>query len=143
MVQGLFLTVKHFMDPRVLNNQGFAALIGVLVFGTIAVTIASSVVFTSIRSSRSFLALQQSYEAKAIARACADSALSALHEDTGYSGSGTLSLGAGSCEYVVTDTGASSRDILATATVDYVVKRLRVEIDQLSPNINVTSWREE
>lgn len=131
------------MDPRLGNNQGFAALVGVLVFGAIAVSIASTLALSGVRAARSFLALRQGYEAKAAARTCAETALAALQQDTGYTGSGSITVGDASCTYVVTATGGSTRDVSATATVGTVVRSMRVTLDQVTPALHVSSWRDE
>jgi hypothetical protein len=130
------------MGLQVLDNRGFAALTGVLIFGGFCITIATSMVFSATRSMQSSLALRQSYEAKAIAEACAEVALQAVHDDTSYTGSGGISLGMGSCTYVVSDSGGDMRAVSVTATVDRVVRALTVETDQLSPAIQISSWSE-
>lgn len=130
------------MDPRVSNNRGFAALIGVLVLGAVSATVASALVFSSTRSLQASLALRQSYEAKGIARACADTALRQIHDNLAYTGSGSVTLGAGSCAYTVTNSGGSVRTIGVTATVSSVTKKLLISTSALSPRIVISSWRE-
>ncbi len=124
------------------DNQGFAALIGVLVFGVVAVTSASALVFASMRSTQASLATRQYYEAKAVASACAEVALRSLHDNTSYTGSGSITLGTGSCTYTVTSGGGANRTVSVAATVARITKNILIEIDQVSPTIHLSSWRE-
>ena len=130
------------MVLRVLDNRGFAALVGVLIFGGFAVTITSALVFSGTRSMQSSLVLRQSYETKAIARACADTALRAIHDNTSYTGSGSVTLGTGSCTYTVTSGGGAVRTVNVSATVGRITKALTIITDQVLPTIHVASWRE-
>ncbi len=142
------------MDPQAFNDLpqplllkeggqgGFAALLGVLVLGAVAATMASALAFAGTRSLQASLALRQSYEAKGIARACADVALRQIHDNLAYAGSGGVTLGAGSCTYTVVNSGGSVRTISVTATVSNVTKKLLVATSALSPTIVISSWRE-
>ncbi|MEI6510804.1 MAG: hypothetical protein WCO25_02060 [Candidatus Uhrbacteria bacterium] len=130
------------MDPQACNDRGFAALIGVLVLGAVAATTASALVFASTNSLQASLGLRQYYEAKGIARACADVALRQIHDNVLYTGSGSVTLGAGSCTYGVANSGGSVRTISVTATVANVTKKLLISTSALSPKIVISSWRE-
>lgn len=130
------------MVRLVYDNHGFVALLGVLVAGSIALTIASTVLFFGTDFSRSTLLLQQSYQAKALARACADSGLLQLQKNVLYTGTGSLTLGAGTCSYVVANLGGSNRRVQASGTVGNVTKKIEVLINSISPKLNVSSWQE-
>lgn len=130
------------MVPRVSNRNGFAALIGVLVLGVVSATAASALVFAGTRSLQASLALRQHYEAKGIARACADVALQRIRDDLAYAGSGSVTLGTGSCEYSVANFGGSVRTVRVTATVANVTKKLLISTGALNPKIVISSWRE-
>lgn len=124
------------------DNRGFAALVGVLMFGGFAITVVSAMVFSGMRSMQSSLAMRQSYEAKAVLHACAETALQSIHDNTGYTGSGSVTLGSGSCTYTVTSSGGSVRTVSVSATVGRIVKALTVTTDQLSPMLHISSWNE-
>ncbi len=124
------------------DNRGFAALIGVLIFGGFCITIATSMVLSATRSMQTSLAMRQSYEAKAVAEACADIALQAIHDDTGYTGTGGTTLGMGTCTYTVTDNGGSTRTVDVSASVGRIVKTFVITTDQVSPTIHIASWSE-
>ncbi|MFH1253111.1 MAG: hypothetical protein V1664_02140 [Candidatus Uhrbacteria bacterium] len=130
------------MVQPVYDNQGFIALIGVLVAGSIAVTVASAVLFFGSDFSRSALLIQQSYQAKALARACADSGLLQLHNNTSFSGTGSLTLGRGSCSYTVANLGGNNRRVQASGTIGNVVRKMEISINAVTPRLNVASWQE-
>lgn len=124
------------------DNRGFAALVGVLLFGTVAVTIASALLLSGIRSARIVLAARQGYEAKALAQACADVALSTIHGDADFTGAGSLTLGNGSCTYTVNNTGGEARTVSVSSSVGNIMKSFDIRLDDVSPLINVVSWDE-
>ena len=136
------IILKLSMARQIDHDRGFVALAGVLITGAIAVAVASSVLFGASEFSALALSGQRSYQARALAEACANEALLAIHDDTGFSGSGGFSLGQGTCVYTVSITGLSSREIQVSGTVGTVVKRLEISIDDLSPTINVSEWQE-
>lgn len=123
-------------------NQGFVTIVGVLVAGLIATAISSAILFFGVGFSSSVLSIQQAYQAKGLARICADSGLLKIHDDIVFIGSGNLTLGAGSCSYAVTSTGGSSRKVVSTGTVGTITKKIEITISALSPKIVVSSWQE-
>lgn len=130
------------MARLVCDNRGFAALASVLAAGALAATTATLLLFFGSDFSRAVLSVQESYEAKALARACADTALLQVHNNVSYTGSGSLSLGQGSCTYLVTNTGPTSREVQATGTVGDVEKRMEIIISRLIPRITISSWQD-
>lgn len=130
------------MVRPVYDNHGFAALLGVLIVGTIATTIASAILFFGMDFSGSVLALQQSYQAKSLARACADTGLLQLRDNTSFSGTGSLTLSAGTCSYTVANLGGSNRSVQANGTSGNVVRKIKVLINAVTPKLNVSSWQD-
>ena len=125
-----------------LQPKGFILLLSVLVVGTVALGIALSAVLLSTDSHRTSLAVLQSNQARALADACAEQALEAIRTDDGFTGTGNLTLGEGSCSYTVTDLGDENRNIESTATVDNITRRVEVGIDQIFTTINISAWTE-
>jgi len=74
--------------------------------------------------------------------ACAEEALQQIHDSNPFTGSGSLSIGQGTCSYTVTNTGGQGRSVIASGTVGTTVRRVQITIDQVNPAINVTSWQE-
>jgi len=130
--------IKHKLQ----GNKGYITLISVLVVGAVGVAITTSLLLFGLGSSRSSFAAEQSAQARALAGACAEEALQQIRDSTPYTGSDSLSLGQGSCDYTVTNGGGQNRTIEATGTVGSVVRKVRVVIDTINPSINITSWQE-
>lgn len=121
---------------------GYVALMAVLIVGAISLTISLALLTSGADSQRSTLVTQRSTQARGLAVSCAEEGLQIIHDDTSYAGTGNLSLGQGSCTYVVANTGGSSRTIDATGTVGNVVRKVKVYVTITSSSISVTSWQE-
>jgi shikimate 5-dehydrogenase len=128
------------------TSGGFVALVTVLLVGAIGISVAIAVITMGISVSRSSFAREQSARARALADACGETALMQIRTSPSYTGSSTLTLGQGSCEYAVFDTGGQSRLINATGTVTQVIppiiRKVRIGISSISPIIVITSWNE-
>lgn len=138
------ISIKLFMEQqRFANNKkGYIALITVLVIGAIGTAIATSVLWLSIGISKSGLTQTQSNQTKALANACMEEALEHVRDSGPFTGTGSLTLGAGTCNYNVVSTGGQNRTITSSGTVGSIVRKISVTIDKINPAINVTSWQE-
>jgi len=124
------------------NQSGYIALMAVLIVGAAALAISLVLLTTSADSQRSALVAQQSKQAQALAVACGEEALLAIHDDTAFTGTNNLSLGQGTCGYTVTNTGASTRTASVTATVGNVTRQIQIYVTIGPSNISVTSWQD-
>lgn len=130
--------VQHPLDKK----NGYITLMSVLIVSSIGVSIALSLVLLGLGSSKSSLALERSTEARGLANACAEQALQEIRNSTAYTGTGNLTLGQGTCVYTVTDMGAETRLITATGQVNETIRKLKITIDVINPQINISSWQE-
>lgn len=124
------------------TEAGYIALLVVLIVGAAALAIGTALLTIGANSQRSGLIEQQSKQARALAIACEEEALQVVHDNNGFSGTNSLSLGQGNCTYTVTTTGGSTRTISTTGTVGNVVKKVQVYATIGSSSISVTSWQE-
>jgi len=124
------------------QQHGYVALMAVLIVGAAATAIALSLLTIGADSQRSGIISLQSKQARSLASACGQEALQQIHDNTAYTGTGSLSLGQGTCDYTVTSTGANTRTITASASVGGVVRRLQVYVTIGSSSISITSWQE-
>ena len=124
------------------RERGYIALLTVLIVSAIAIAISLVLLTTGINSQRSGLVEQQSKQARALAIACAQEALQQIHDNIGFTSTGNLSMGQGSCTYTVTSTGTTTRSILATGTVGNVVRKIQTYATIGSSSISITSWQE-
>ena len=123
-------------------EQGFVALISVLIVGAVGVAITTSLLLLGLGSSRTSFALEQSSQARALANACVEEALEQIRNNTLFSGTETLTLGQGNCNYTVIVQTNENRTITATGTVGTIIRKVKVTLDTINPNINITSWQE-
>ena len=124
------------------TKAGFVTLISVLVVGAVGVAITLSIILLGLGSSRTSFAVEQSNQARALANACAEEALQQIRDSTPFTGTGNLSLGQGTCTYTVTSQGGQNRTITSSGTVGTILRKVKIIIDKITPNINVTSWQE-
>lgn len=124
------------------TEKGFVTLLFVLVVFAVGIAVSSSLLLMGVASSRNSFALNQSDQAKALADACAERGLEAVRDDNSYTGTINLDLGQGSCSYTISNTGGSNRTVIAIGTVSTIVRKVRVIINQITPQINVSSWQE-
>lgn len=125
------------------QQSGYIALMAILIIGAAAVAISLALLSTSTDIQRSTLVQQQSKQARGLAVACAQEALQQVHDSTTYTGTTSISpIGQGNCSYTVTNTGATTRTILATGTVGNIVRKIQVYVTIGSSSISITSWQE-
>lgn len=123
-------------------RAGFITLISVLVVSAVGVAITLSLILLGVGSSRTSFAGEQSYQAKALANACGEEALQQIKDSNPFTGTGSLTLGQGTCSYTVTSQGGQNRTIIATGTVGTILRKVKIIINNISPSITVTSWQE-
>jgi hypothetical protein len=95
-----------------------------------------------IGSSKTSIAMYQSRQSLAAAHSCGEEALETIRENNGFVGNGNLTLGAASCSFTVTNKGGESRNVASSGSVGTITRKVEIEIDAISPVINVTSWQE-
>jgi len=124
------------------NESGYIALLTVLIVGAAATAISLTLLTTGTDSQRSGLVEQKSKQARGLAIACAKEALQQIHDNTTFSGTNTLTLGQGSCDYAVAVTSGTTRTVSVSGTVNGVVKKILVYVTIGTSSISVTSWQE-
>lgn len=125
------------------KENGYVTLLAVLIVGVIGVSIGVSLVLVGIGVSQTGFALEQSKEARALADACAEKALNALRLDPDYGGNEIFTLGNGNCSILpVISAGRNKRTIQTVGAVGTIVRKVKVEVGQMSPQIGLNSWQE-
>lgn len=117
-------------------------LITVLVIGAIGVAIAVSVIWLGLGGSKSSFALEESNQAKALANACSEEALQQIRDSTPFTGTGSLTLGQGTCSYTVTSQGGQNRTVTSSGVIGSITRKVKIILDKITPSINITSWQE-
>lgn len=124
------------------SQSGYVALLAVLITGAIATAIALLILVNGNDLQRGGQVEVWSAQARSLAVACEQEALQQMHDTTSYTGTAGLTLGAGTCSYTVTSTGASTRTVVASATVQSVVRKIQIYATIGSSSISITSWQE-
>ena len=122
--------------------RGFVSLIAVIIVGAVGLSVAVFLLLNGIDSMRASFAGEQSSQARALADACAEHALGLIREQTSYTGTDGLTLGGGTCTYIVTSQGGQNRTITSTGTVAAMIRKVRIVIDAITPDITIASWQE-
>jgi hypothetical protein len=123
------------------NQNGYVALIAVLVIGAASLAIALTLLVSGTDSQREILITQQSAQARNLAKGCVDEALQQIRDNTAFTGTGSLTLGQGSCTYTVTNTGGSNRTISSSGTVQNSIRKIQASVT-IGTSISITSWQE-
>lgn len=121
--------------------KGYIGLLSVLFVGAVGSVIAAGVILLGLASSRTSFALVQSEQAKALANACAEEALLQIRLFLPYTGVGTLTMDAGSCDYSVTTSGGQNRTVSARGFVGSVMRKVSISVTQIVPSLTA-SWQE-
>lgn len=122
--------------------KGYIALISILIITAVTSLIAISATLLSINESTMGLSKSLSAEAYYLASACAEEGLQQINNSIPFSGSGGLTLGNGFCSYTVTKLTGQNRTIDSSGTVNNIVRKIKITLDSITPNINITLWDE-
>lgn len=140
MTMKKLLFQPHLFDRK--NQRGIAILLGVLIFAAIGIIGAISVALRGLSNLQTSFALVQSYQAMSMADACAEDALQQIRDSNPFTGTSTLSFVQGNCTYEVINTGGQNRTINASSSAGSLVRKARISITKITPNITVSPWQE-
>ena len=124
------------------NQDGYIVIYSVVIISAIVLTIIFSVSWISLSSIKSSHVLINSKQSKAMANACAETALQNIRNDINYSGSDNLTINGNSCSYEVFNQGGKDRIIQAESSVSDNISKIKILIDKINPQINILSWQE-
>ena len=128
------------------TSSGFITLVSIAVAGAVGLGIALSILLAGSIFSKDMIVMQQSAQASALADSCTEEALQQLRTNTAFTGSGSLSLGGGTCTYLVavgSGVGTStSRTVTSSGTVGTIVRKVSAVINNINTFTNVSSWQE-
>lgn len=122
--------------------KGYIALTSIIIIMAVIALIAISAGLLAISESNMGLTKDLSAKAYYLADACIEEALQEINDSIPFIGTGGLTIGSGSCSFTVTSTGGQTRLIDASGTVGSITRKVEVEIDAITPNINITMWQE-
>lgn len=117
------------------NHKG-QALVSLLMFVVVAMTVIVSSIMTVISNTRAASIGQQAVDVYYVAEAGVENALLRLLRDPNYSGE-TLAVGNGNT--VITVVGST---ITSIATVNNLTRKIEVQFSYTNNQMTVTSWKE-
>ena len=130
------------------NQEGYIALLSVIVLGVIGGLIAITLYLSGIQNSQSSLLNIQEKEARYLSDSCSEIAIQQIINITeNNSTSSTFNIGRGTCSFTITDISGGQKQIDSIGTIDEVVRKNTVIInpsETTSKNtVNIISWQEK
>ena len=137
--------ILHSRHPFPLKHcrSGYVLLITVLVVGSIASVILTSLLILGTSASQIGLTVQQASQALAESQACAEYGIAQLRTSLSYAGNEVKTLTTGTCEILqIGGTGNNNRILCIEGQTEDVTKRLEIIISQVLPQTKIDSWKE-
>ncbi|MBI4458199.1 hypothetical protein HY633_04510 [Candidatus Uhrbacteria bacterium] len=125
------------------QDRGYVALLSLIIVGAVVLALVVGASARSVGEARMSLGQQESHRALALANLCAERALFKLESVLNYAGDETLAIGADTC--VIRPIGGSgnlNRTVEAYSTVSDYTKKVKADVTQISPSLQVGSWQE-
>ena len=123
------------------NNQGYIALISVLIISAIVLAVAITLNLTSIDETKTGLLKEQSEQSFTLADACLEESYIRLKRDSNYTG-GQLNFEQGYCNINIVSSG-NRRTITVDSNINNIIRKIKAEIRILgNNNIVQDSWQE-
>ncbi len=123
-------------------RRGYIALLSVIVIGAIGTAVMLSIMLLGISTSKTDFAVQQSGSAKVLASSCGEEALQKILETGTTSSSANLTMGGGTCSYVITSQSGQNITVNATGFMGTLSSKVKIVISTTSPSIILSSWQE-
>ncbi|NQV00818.1 MAG: hypothetical protein HQ537_01735 [Parcubacteria group bacterium] len=124
------------------NQKGYVVIYSIIIISAIVMGIIFSSSWVSLNSVKSSRVLADSKQSKALASACAETALQDIRDNVNYSGSGSLTINGNNCSYIIINQGGENRLIQNWASISDSISKIEILIDQINPQINISSWQE-
>lgn len=133
--------MNTFKQLRRHVRQGYVALISVILIGALGTAIMLSVILSGVSAGKTDFSLQQSGGARVLASSCAEEALQQISETGTTSTSGNLTIGSGTCMYLV-EVQSNQITVNATGFLGTVTNKIKVVLSTTTPNLILSSWQE-
>jgi hypothetical protein len=125
------------------KQDGYIALMSVLILGAFTTAVAVLLLSTGVTSQQSTIISQRSAQARKLADGCTEEAFQILREQPAYTGTASISFKNGECTFVVSgETNPQKRTILSTGSIMGTVRRSEAHVTIRPLSISVTSIKE-
>ncbi len=136
------MLAKNYKKSYIKKNEGFVALMSVLIVGAVGVIILTSLVSLGVSSVKSSISIESGNRALIIADSCAEEVLLKIREDNSFIGTEQISFEGGSCIYEVEGGGGEERTIKIEGRFENSTKRLLIIVSEINPKIIINQWSE-
>jgi len=131
------------MKKTKFQKNGYVALITVIIIGAVGIAVVIAAVLGSLASSKTSLLSEQTKQASGLADACAEHALIQLKSDVNYIGNESINFTNGDCEILnIPNPGNTNRIIQTTGSVDKIIRKVEISINEINPDLTINSWQE-
>lgn len=117
-------------------------LVIVMIAGAIATAAATTLLLLSALNAQTALSSEQSFVAQAMASTCVETALEAIYNNVSFSGTATVTIGSNVCSYTVALGTGQARTVTTTTTLNGIKRRVQVDVNQITPVITYSGWKE-
>lgn len=125
------------------EEKGFIALISILIISAVMLAVGVGLSLRSIGETNMVLSEELSNRTLALSDACAEHALLELKNDLNYFGNESIIINGESCDILTIDgSGNLNRTVKTQSAVSNYVKKIKVEVSQVSPAMEIASWEE-
>lgn len=122
-------------------KKGFSTLYVVIILGSFALALSIALATSSLLTVRGSIDVKNGNQAKALVNACAEVVLEMMRENNTYTGSGSVTLEANTCNYTIVNTGGTTRLINLSGIVGGVVRKLEITTSAFN-KMKISSWQE-
>jgi len=123
------------------KNNGFIALMMVLIINAIGLAVAISLLSQSNLFLKNTYSFEQMEKAKAIANACSEEALLAIKNDPSISGAYNLNFLEGYCSYDISNSGGIAT-IESLAVVNDYTRKINIAVQSIDSKLEILFWKE-
>ena len=127
-------------------RDGYVALMSVIILGAVGGIITTTLYLTGIENVQSSDLYIKSYQAKALADTCVESAIEKIITSTSTTGTENIIISYGVCTFSITNGIGQAKYISSIANVSDVIRKVSVIVDpsQVTPihTIKIFSWQE-
>jgi len=138
-MQNLKSKITNFQFSDLRTQRGFIALITILIILSIVLAVGLGLSSLSISETKMSLQKNLSSQAYYLANLCAEQALMELKEDSNYIGNETINMENGNCSIFPIE---GNWTVKISATSAGQVKKMKIIISQIDPEIIIDSWSE-
>jgi len=125
------------------QKKGYIALITAIIIGAVTLSMVITSAYIGITQGANSLLFSNNLETVNLASACAEEALMKIKNDPNYGGNETINLENGQCQILpIINIGGQSRIIETTGTINAVTKKIKIQVSQIDPTMQIILWQE-